>query len=382
MSKNDFGCQRHDRNTGYLADVRYRTAGTGVYLDDIDILANCDELNVNQSDNMQGTCQTFGVLLNGIFYFLADALCRIYGNTVSGMDTSTLNVLHDTRNQDILTVAYCVDLDLFTLQVFINQNRMILCNPVDDTDEFFYVLIIDGNLHTLSAKYIGRTNQYRISQSVCYFFCFLCRVYGASLRSRDLALFQNLVEELSVLSCIHIFCGSSKDRHTHLHKSLCQFDGSLSTELYHSSIRFFQANHALHIFRSQRLKIQFICNIEVRTYGLRVVVNDNGLITLFGKCPGTMYRTEVKLDTLTDTDRTRAKYQHLLTIVGLNGFVFASIYRIVIWRRCFELCCTGIYHLECCYDTIVVTHLLDLFLGFSGQICDHVIRELDSLCFS
>ena len=44
------------------------------------------------------------------------ARSRINGNTVSGMDTCTLNVLHDTRDQDILAVADSVNLDLFSLQ--------------------------------------------------------------------------------------------------------------------------------------------------------------------------------------------------------------------------------------------------------------------------
>ena len=38
----------------------------GIYLDDIYILAYSDELNVDQSDNMQGTCQAFGVFFDGM----------------------------------------------------------------------------------------------------------------------------------------------------------------------------------------------------------------------------------------------------------------------------------------------------------------------------
>ena len=68
------------------------------------------------------------------FAFLADGLCRIYGNTVSGVDACTLDVLHDTRNQNVLAVAYCIDLDFFAHQVFINQDRMLLCDLVDDSD--------------------------------------------------------------------------------------------------------------------------------------------------------------------------------------------------------------------------------------------------------
>ena len=42
------------------------------------------------------------------------------------MDTGALDVLHDTRDQDVLPVADSVDLDLFSYQVFIYQDRMFL----------------------------------------------------------------------------------------------------------------------------------------------------------------------------------------------------------------------------------------------------------------
>ena len=51
---------------------------------------------------------------------------RIYGDTVSGVDTGTLDMLHDTRDQDIGSVTHGVNLDLFSLQVFINEDRVIL----------------------------------------------------------------------------------------------------------------------------------------------------------------------------------------------------------------------------------------------------------------
>ena len=54
----------------------------------------------------------------------------------------------------------------FPMQIFIYQDRMLLCDPVDDADKFVHILIIDGDLHALSAQYIGRTNQYRIAQLI------------------------------------------------------------------------------------------------------------------------------------------------------------------------------------------------------------------------
>ena len=40
---------------------------------------------------------------------------------------------------------------------------MLLRDPVDDADEFVDILIADRDLHTLSAKNVRRTNEYRIA---------------------------------------------------------------------------------------------------------------------------------------------------------------------------------------------------------------------------
>ena len=126
VAEDDFRCQRHDRDSGYLADVRHGTRRTRVDLDDVNILTAYDELDVDHTDDMQGSCQTFRILYDGVFCMLADALCRINGDTVSGVNAGALDVLHDTRNQNIGAVADCINLDFLALQIFINQDRMLL----------------------------------------------------------------------------------------------------------------------------------------------------------------------------------------------------------------------------------------------------------------
>ena len=290
-------------------------------------------------------------------------------------------MLHDTRNQDILAVAHGINLDLLALQVLIYQNGMLLGNPVDDTDKFLHVLIVDGNLHTLAAQHVGGTHQNRIAQLICCLLCLLGGKYRMSLGSRNLTLLQNLVKELPVLCRVHVLRRGSQDGHAHLHQGLGQLDGSLSAELYHSSIRLLQTHDALHILRGQRLEIQLIRNIEVGTYRLRVIVDDDGLIALFRKGPGTVYRAEVELDTLSDPDGAAAQNQYLLTVFCFYDFIFTAKYRVVIGCACLELCRAGIYHLVYSGDAVGVTELFNLLLRLAGQAGNDIVRELDPFCF-
>ena len=115
MAHDYLGCQRHDGDTGHLADIGNRTAGTGIYLDDVHILAAHDKLDIDQSDDMKGPGQPS--LYSPRWWLCTLSLmlwCRIYGDTVSGMDTGALDMLHDTRDQDILSVADRVNLDLLS----------------------------------------------------------------------------------------------------------------------------------------------------------------------------------------------------------------------------------------------------------------------------
>ena len=205
-----------------------------------------------------------------------------------------------------------------------------------------------------------------------------------SLWSWNLAFFQDLIKELAVFRCIYIFCRCSQNLHTHLNQSFRQFNGSLSTKLNHCSIRLLNIYYILNIFRSQRLEIQLICNIKVSTYCLRVIVDDNCLISFLGKCPCTMYRAEVKLNTLTNTDRTGTKYQDFFLIRCCCSFVLClliTVYGIIIWCLCCKLCCTGINHLISCFNSPFLTECFYLCLGLSGKVCNDIIREFHTFCF-
>ena len=300
------------------------------------------------------------------------------------MDTCTFDMLHDTRNQDVIAITYGIDLDFFTHQIFIYKDRVFLRNLIDDSDVFFYIFITDCNTHALSAKNVGRTYKYRIAKLIGCFFCFFGSKDSMSLRSRNLALFQNLIEQFTVFGCIYVFCRCSEDFYTHFHKCFGKFDCGLSTKLYDCSVWFLNIYNVFYIFRCQWFEIQFICNIKIGADSFRVVVYDNCFVALFFECPCTMYRAEVKFDTLSDTDRTGTKNQDFLFIMSSYCFIFcirSTIYRIIIWCCGSKLCCTGIYHLVSGCDLVYLTECLDIGFCSSAEVCDHVIRKFHTFCF-
>ena len=115
-------------------------------------------------------------------------------------------MFHDTRNQNISSVTNRIHFDFLTLKVLIYQNRVILSNLINDVHKFTNFIVIKCDLHTLSAENVGRTNQYRIAQTISHFNCFISGKYGSACSTWNLGLFQNLIKEFSVFRCIHILC--------------------------------------------------------------------------------------------------------------------------------------------------------------------------------
>ncbi len=117
---------------------------------------------------------------------------------VARMDAGPLKMLHDARDQDVFAVRYRIDLEFDAHQVFVDQDRMLLFDQVDDPHVFdhFVVAVDDG--HALPAQDVGRSDQHRITQFGCGLQGFLGGHDSRAARTLDLAFFKNCIETLAV----------------------------------------------------------------------------------------------------------------------------------------------------------------------------------------
>ena len=68
------------------------------------------------------------------------------------MDASSLDELHDTRNKDVLSVADRVDLNLFSVDVFIHQYGLIFIYFDGSLEIMAKLIVIRNDLHCAPAK--------------------------------------------------------------------------------------------------------------------------------------------------------------------------------------------------------------------------------------
>ena len=89
------------RHTGDFGDVGHGTGGTGVDLDNIDMVVLHSVLHVDQADDFQLAGKAAGVIHQRINDLLAEGVGRVDADGVAGVYTGALDLLHDTGHEVI-----------------------------------------------------------------------------------------------------------------------------------------------------------------------------------------------------------------------------------------------------------------------------------------
>ena len=70
------------------------------------------------------------------------------------MDTCALDVFHDARDEDVLAVAYRVDLELDAHEVFVDEDGVLDVVREDYRHVLLDIVIIPRDDHVLTAEYV------------------------------------------------------------------------------------------------------------------------------------------------------------------------------------------------------------------------------------
>ena len=114
-------------------DIRNSSGRTGVDLNNVNLVVVNNILDIYQTDYVKSHCQTSCIFNDSLSYSLCKSKCGIYGDTVAGVNTCTLNVLHDSGDKEVRTVADSIYLDLRAHHVLIDQHRIFKSGSGDDT---------------------------------------------------------------------------------------------------------------------------------------------------------------------------------------------------------------------------------------------------------
>ena len=114
------------------------------------------------------------------------------------MNAGSLDVFHNSRNKNVLSVADSVDFKLNSHHILVNQHRIFYSLCKNDFHIFFYVIVVECNNHILSAKNVAWSEQYWIAQFCRCLKCFLFGEYRKSFRAVDVKLFAQFFKTFAV----------------------------------------------------------------------------------------------------------------------------------------------------------------------------------------
>ena len=290
------------------------------------------------------------------------------------MNTGSLNQLHDTWQENFLSVADSIYLNFLTNNIFIYKYRSVLVHFNGGLEVMTEHLLVCHDLHGTSTQHEARTNQNRIAYSLCSLNAAFNICNRNSLWMRDTKRFNNSFKCVPVFSSENGLAACTDYLNTSLLKRLCQVNSCLSTERCDHSLWLFQINDIHNILNCKRLEIQLIrCSIISRNC-LRVIIYNNSLVAHLVNCSYRVNRGIIELHALSNSDRTRTKNNNLL-IVRNYGLVFILISRIEIRHIAVKLAGTGIDHLVNRLNVILLAKLPNVILSAAHQLCYVRIRE-------
>jgi len=89
-----------------------------------------------------------------LLYLIGQCMGRIYRNTVARVYAGSFDMLEYARDQDLLAVTDTVDFSFHSVDIFIDQDRM-LCRQVDSHPHVFLQRpVIVHYLHSPAAQHI------------------------------------------------------------------------------------------------------------------------------------------------------------------------------------------------------------------------------------
>ena len=190
---------------------------------------------------------------------------------------------------------------------------------------------------------------------------------------------EELVKALAVLRRVDRVGACAEDVDAVLAHELRELYSGLTAESDDDAEGLLGLDNIHHVLVRQRLKIESVGGVEVGRDSLRVVVDDDDVISGLLERPDAVHRRVVELDALTYSDRACTEdYDGLLSVLvlvdELCGFVLVVVGRVEVRRFGGEFCGAGVDHLV---DGGAVHSSRE---RVSGQLLDDLIREAELLC--
>ena len=189
------------------------------------------------------------------------------------MDAGALDVLEDAWDDDVLAVERCVDFDLGSRQVFVDQQRRVRQDRRSALGICRELRLVVHDLHASPAEHVRRPDQDRKPDLARDFARLAERQRGPARRARDAELGQHGIELLAILRQIERALIGAQHFDAARRQVAREIDRRLAPEGQQGAPCAGRAHGVLDLIDRRRLEYQDVGDIEVGRHGLRIVVD-------------------------------------------------------------------------------------------------------------
>ncbi|KAG2007663.1 hypothetical protein GB937_008476 [Aspergillus fischeri] len=268
--------------------------------------------NTEVADNLDGSGTEHVVL------FIRKGLTGSNDNTVTGMDTQRVKVLHVADSDTVvgsITDDFVLDL-LPALEGLLDQD--LGSKSQGTRSQILQLLRVLSETGTQTSESVSRTDNDRVANCFSGLQCLVNSVDGDGLGNGDVDLLQSLGEQVTVLTSLEGLDACSQDSDTvafkdaHAVHLYTKVQGGLTTERQEDAVGAFSLNDVSHIFGGNGEIVHFIGELVIGLDSRDVGVDQNGLDTgLLESLEG--LRT-FELSSLSNTQTTTTDDKNLLDI--------------------------------------------------------------------
>ena len=330
-----------------LLEIGDGARGAGVDLDDVELALVDEVLYVHQPARAEGEGQAAGAVRDVRRHLGREALGRVDGDGVAGVDARALDVLHDAGDEHALAVGDDVALQLRAGHVLVHEHGVGDAAGEDDAHVAAHVGLLVGDDHVLAADDVGGAQQHGIAQPLRGRQRLLQRVHAGAARALYAHGAEQRVELLAVLGEVYALGGGAEDLHALGDEEVRQRYGRLPAEGHDDADGLFHLDDAHDVLGAERLEVEAGGGVVVRGDRLGVVVDDDDVVAHLAQGLHAVDGAVIELYALADADGAGAEDDDRLAALGALGAGVAAAlgHGVEIGRAGLELGGAGVDHL-------------------------------------
>ena len=241
------------------------------------------------------------------------------------MDTGQLDMLHDSGDEGVGTVADGVGLALQRmLQEAVDQDGAVGSDADGGLHILLDALLVIDDLHAAATQHIGGTNHDGVADLLSDLNGLLHGGCHTGLRHGDLQLVHHGAEQVSILGQVDHGGGSSQDLDAVLLQVGSQVQRGLAAELGDNAHGLLLLVDAQNVLQRQGLEVELVRGVVVGGDGGGVAVDDDGLEAQLLQSQRGVDGAVVELDALADPVGAAAQ-DHDLGLLALDGVLVLTV---------------------------------------------------------